>query len=422
MELQEFDWSDIIWKTNKKRWINSLHAMCSYLAMFPPSLPNYLIKQFSQPGEVVFDPFSGRGTAPLEACLNGRIGIGNDLSPLARILTGAKVNVPQLQNVTRRINQLEDNYTYTDVLNVEPNIKMLYDEEVTLPQLVYLKNNLKIKNKVDQFIMGSLLGIMHGKIRKDGTSMYLSISMPNTFSMSPNYIRNYIEKNNINKIKNDVFEALRYKVNLLYKEKSNNYVKGKAYGFDAMKINYNRRIFKENYIDLIITSPPYLQVINYGTYNWIRLWMLNNIYDSEEINEKLKSNKVYTINRELKLKDELRLKEYLEFMKEVILGWERILKEDGMAFVIIGDVSNYNNKYIKLAEEVWKYAKNYTSLKLIDIIEDKIDTKTKVTKIWGNKKRGEATKIDRILILSKGNGRMPNYTTNIRDHFSYFYK
>ena len=31
---------------------------------------------------------------------------------------------------------------------------------------------------------------------------------------------------------------------------------------------------KARKVDLIVTSPPYLQVVNYGTANWIRLWLM----------------------------------------------------------------------------------------------------------------------------------------------------
>lgn len=413
----DFDWSDTVWKSNRRKWIHSMHSMCSYLAMFPPTLPNYFVKQFSQEGEIIFDPFSGRGTTPLEACLNNRIGIGNDLNPLAEILTGAKTNIPNLDSIFKRIEFLKENYAFEDISETEPYIRMLYNEQVTLPQLLYLKRNLNMENKTDKFIMGVLLGIMHGKQRKDGTSMYLSISMPNTFSMSPNYIKNYIQEHNLKPPCQDAFDCLHNRMKRLFNSSLDKYRQGKSYGRDAVQISYDKDIFNERSIDLIITSPPYLKVINYGTYNWIRLWMLSK--SSKNVDEKLRENKVYNLNKDLKLKDNLIFNLYLEFMKDVIIGWERILKDDGMAFVVIGDVSNYNDKYIKLGEEVWNYVRDKTSLNLVHIIEDSIENKTKVTRIWGSNKRGNATKTDRILVLAKGNIRRPNFIKDISNNFNY---
>src|SRR5258707_8914409 len=65
--------------------------MCSYLASFPAALAHAFIGRYSRRGDVVLDPFSGRGTTALQACAEGRIGVGNDLNPLAHLLTAAKV-------------------------------------------------------------------------------------------------------------------------------------------------------------------------------------------------------------------------------------------------------------------------------------------------------------------------------------------
>ena len=78
------------WKAQPRLWGHSLHPMCSYLASFPAALSHAFIARYSRPGDVVLDPFSGRGTTPLQACAEGRVGVGNDLNPFADLLTGAK--------------------------------------------------------------------------------------------------------------------------------------------------------------------------------------------------------------------------------------------------------------------------------------------------------------------------------------------
>lgn len=411
MILEQQIWYSPVWKLKNRRWGNSFHSMCSYLAMFPPALPHYFIKQFTQPGDVVFDPFSGRGTTPLEACLNGRIGIGNDLNPLAQVLTSAKTHVPSYNEVIKRINNLENNYVKAEINNVDPNIRMLYDEKVTLPMLVYLKNNLNMNNVIDKFIMAMLLGIMHGKWRKDGTSLYLSIDMPNTFSMSPNYVKKFIKEHNLKKLQQNVFELLRNRAVTVYKSKVLP-VRGKSYKKDASRI-CNSNIMSEESVDLIITSPPYLKLINYGKYNWIRLWMLDK--DSREVDEQLKIKNAYAMSDNIKLSDDLKKEEYLEFMSDTIISWERILKKDSLAVIVIGDISNHRGEYLKLAEEVWEYTKHKgTKLNCEAIIEDEIKGNSKVTKIWGAQRKGQATKVDRILVLSKGKGKNPNFK-NKRD-------
>lgn len=85
-----------------RNWGHPWHSMCSYQGKLKPSIAHFLVKEFSRPGEVVLDPFSGAGTIPLEACLQGRVGWGNDISPLASVLTSAKVNRPD----PRRVHEL----------------------------------------------------------------------------------------------------------------------------------------------------------------------------------------------------------------------------------------------------------------------------------------------------------------------------
>src|SRR5205809_6525541 len=79
------------WKAQQRLWGHAFHPMCSYVAMFPASLAHAFIARYSRPGDVVLDPFSGRGTVPLQACAEGRVGVGNDLSPFADLLTASKV-------------------------------------------------------------------------------------------------------------------------------------------------------------------------------------------------------------------------------------------------------------------------------------------------------------------------------------------
>ena len=78
---------------------HSLHEI-SYRACFKPALAAYFIEQFSKPGEVVFDPFMGRGTTPLEAALRGRIAAGADGNPLGEMLASPRLDPPSIDAIT----------------------------------------------------------------------------------------------------------------------------------------------------------------------------------------------------------------------------------------------------------------------------------------------------------------------------------
>ena len=80
-----------IWQENNRRWAAPQHYTCNHMAMFPPALPHYFIRRFTEPGDIVLDPFSGRGTTAVEAIAQNRVGIGNDLNDLAFVLTKGKL-------------------------------------------------------------------------------------------------------------------------------------------------------------------------------------------------------------------------------------------------------------------------------------------------------------------------------------------
>ena len=59
------------------------HNFHAFAAKFPPQLPRVFIEGLTSPGEIVLDPMMGSGTALLEAYLLDRRAIGCDLDPLA---------------------------------------------------------------------------------------------------------------------------------------------------------------------------------------------------------------------------------------------------------------------------------------------------------------------------------------------------
>ena len=173
--LEKSDIQPSIWQNNNRRWAASQHYSCSYMAMFPPSLPHYFIRRFTKPGDIILDPFSGRGTTVLEAIAQNRIGIGNDLNDLAYVLSKGKVANPNLDDVLTRLDELEEGFDTTDWLRFSgmPNkIRMIYHPE-TQKHLMYLKNELDWKgDDIDAFLTMVLMGAMHGQ-----SSGFLSLSL-----------------------------------------------------------------------------------------------------------------------------------------------------------------------------------------------------------------------------------------------------
>jgi adenine-specific DNA methylase len=95
---------EALW-TSKQRQASSIHEV-SYRACFKPQLPAYFIERLTQTGDVVYDPFSGRGTTAIEAALHGRRVIANDINPLSALLARPRLEVPELGAIEARLAEI----------------------------------------------------------------------------------------------------------------------------------------------------------------------------------------------------------------------------------------------------------------------------------------------------------------------------
>ncbi len=50
-------------------------------AAYPVALPAWFIRAFSDPGDIIFDPFLGSGTTLIAASQEGRVARGCEISP-----------------------------------------------------------------------------------------------------------------------------------------------------------------------------------------------------------------------------------------------------------------------------------------------------------------------------------------------------
>ncbi|NBB78545.1 MAG: site-specific DNA-methyltransferase, partial [Verrucomicrobia bacterium] len=91
--------------TSRQRQASRLHEV-SYRACFKPQLPRFFIERLTAPGDVVYDPFMGRGTTPLEAALLGRIPYGNDTNPLSRALVAPRLAPPSMRSIEERLRSI----------------------------------------------------------------------------------------------------------------------------------------------------------------------------------------------------------------------------------------------------------------------------------------------------------------------------
>lgn len=388
-----------LWHAVSPRWGHSAHAMCSYQGMFPAKLVHYFVERYSRPGDLIIDPFSGRGTTVLQARVEGRRTVGNDLNPLGYVLSRAKANPPEWTRILEFIGELERGYHRSsgNDLDVPDEIQMLFHPR-TLAQIAYLRARLLSVpttkwSSEEAMVAACVAGILHGAIRKDGTSAYLSISMPNTFSMAPAYVKKFIADNELVPPDQDVFARLREKVARQYLDSMDG-SSGSVHNRDAVAFLKRKQLSER--VDLLITSPPYLRVVNYGTSNWIRLWWLgldgvarNGGAGRKALDAELDHGHLYG--------------PYRDFILRVLVGVRQVLARTGVAVLVIGDVATPDRPSIALAEQIWREIGDKTGLRLLEFIEDDLPAGNKVSRIWGDT-RGQATDRDCVLVLARDDG------------------
>lgn len=377
------------WANAPNKWGHSYHAMSSYLGSFPPALARSIIVMLSDTGDVVLDPFCGRGTTLVESRLLGRLPLASDLNPIAVALTQAKNVTVNLIGVKARISELQHEYDpvlyYPEAQIQEEDIKLIYNP-ATLAQLCYLRKRLYNSSLyIDKFLIGAALGIMHGIERQDGTSSYASISMPNTFSMSPAYVKRYVEKNVLNRIHRNVFDLLIEKTERLFRYPP-------AQGNEGVVVRADSRCIADDpsfapylgRVQLILCSPPYLDIVNYAKQNWIRSWFVS----PKERRVKLSD-----------LDDNLQIGNWTEFIEKSIKQMDAFLAPKGVIALVIGDVAKSGSRRIPLAREVIQRVVYNNKYSYVGYMADEIRKEKKTTKIW-NETRGCATDVDRLIFLS----------------------
>lgn len=361
---------------------HKMHSISSYIGNFPYSIANFIINKYSNPNDIVLDTFVGRGTTLLECRLNNRKGYGLDLNPLAYVISKSKCKSFIKSDVISRIDLWKKKFDKAIIKNDWDKKLEIYYSKHNLKQLTFIRSVYGTKWKelddIDNFILAITLGIMHGPFNKDGSSTYLSLSMSNHTSMSFNYIKKYAIKKQLVKPLDDVFKKIKDRVNKVL-DKSEFILNESIIRFgNALETS---KIFSDIKPDLIFTSPPYLNLINYSKNNWIKLWLLGIDF---------KNNK---------LDDYHKYDAYKEFIKSYLVNLKPLLKENTNLVLVIGDAKI--NKQIYSFIDLWNEIKSEIKyLTLVDYFESYINQNKKATNSLGNRK-GKSTNVDKIYVFKR---------------------
>jgi hypothetical protein len=242
--------------------------------MFPETFAKKWIDRLTVPGDVVLDPFSGRGTTALTAVLAGRRSIATDVNDVAYCLTKAKTQAPALRQIQNRVGYLRRSFNAKEwsrrTTRMEEFFRVAYSE-TTLAQLLFFRERLRWKeSRVDCMIAALVLGSLHGESQR--STRYLSNQMPRTISTKPRYSVKFWQRHGLVAPERDVFDTICAQARYRY-ESPLPVGKSTVFHADMRKLPWFTSSLDDP-ITCVITSPPYLDVTNFEEDQWLRLWFL----------------------------------------------------------------------------------------------------------------------------------------------------
>lgn len=250
-----------------RHWGHNRHSLCSYPSKLTPSIPYHLVEIFTEKGETVLDPMAGVGTIPFEASLNGRKGIGVDLSPLAYTVTRAKLrsyDPMEVRFALRDLKQfIQEHRSSYEVGGVEEEIQEFFHDK-TLQEILAAQEFFEGKEDDRHYLLkAGVSHILHGN-----RPYALSRRSHNVIPIPPKGDFEY--KPLIDSLSDKVERTLKYNL-------PPEFVDGEAYQADVFDVNQ-----VVDSVDAIITSPPFLKTTEFLRQNRVRLWFNGWNYEKQE--------------------------------------------------------------------------------------------------------------------------------------------
>ncbi len=300
------------WTSGQRRGHN-LHEI-SYRACFKPQLPEFFIERLTKPGDTVYDPFAGRGTTLVQAALMGNRPVGNDINPLSEMLVRPRLESVSLHAVANRLKSIgEANDTDSD-----HDLSVFYHPE-TLSRIHALRAWLLQRaatgelDGVDRWIRMVALNRLTGH----SPGFFSVYTLPPNQATSISAQRKINEKRDQTPPKRDVDAIILKKSRGLIADGSPPahppalFMTGPAHRTPDLE---------DGSVDLVVTSPPFLDIVDYEGDNWLRCWFAG--IDPGTVK----------IDRHRDVAD------WEAFVRRVFVELARVVRPDGMVAFEVGEV------------------------------------------------------------------------------------
>ncbi|GAB4355060.1 MAG: DNA methyltransferase [Gammaproteobacteria bacterium] len=251
-----------------------LNGICPYFTMFPLDFPLDILKRRAKAGDLVLDPFCGRGTTNFAARLVGMHSLGVDSSPVAAAITASKLvtsTVDEILNEARRILAEQEPRHMPDgefwewayhptVLDALCRFREAFLEECTTNARIALR--------------GIVLGALHGPRQKTFQS-YFSNQCPRTYAPKPAYAIRFWKARGLAPEPIDVLAVIDRRARRYYGKPIG--MSGIARLADSREADSLQPATPGTRFSWVITSPPYYGMRTYIPDQWLRNWFVGGL-------------------------------------------------------------------------------------------------------------------------------------------------
>jgi hypothetical protein len=366
--------------TSRQRQANSIHEI-SYRACFKPQLPAYFIERLTGEGDVVYDPFGGRGTTAVEAALHGRNVISNDVNPLSAILSRPRLELPSISDIDARLRSLKFAVRPPSGLDLSMFFHPDTEYEILgLREYLYRRLHAGKEDAADRWIR------MVATNRLTGHSPgFFSV-----YTLPPNQAVMPEDQMRINARLKQEPEYRDIRALILKKSMQ---LQGRLSAADRWRLRTaaeGARFLEHDAamvpavapdsVHLTVTSPPFLDIVQYTRDNWLRCWF--NGLDANAIDARI------TMSRTVK--------EWEVEMSLVFRELYRVTRPGGWVAFEVGEVRRGSVKLEEVVAPLGIAAGFECTAILINA-----QSFTKTANIWGVANNRLGTNSNRIVLFRK---------------------
>ena len=239
--------------------------------MFPLDFPLNILKRRARAGDVVLDPFCGRGTTNFAARLVGLRSLGVDSSPVAAAVTASKLATATVDDI---LAEAQGILTERDACHIPVSEFWQWAYHPTvLDALCRFREAFLGHCTTDARIAlrGIVLGALHGPKQKTFPS-YFSNQCPRTYAPKPAYATRFWQGRGLVPDPIDVLAVIERRAKRYYGTPSD--IKGAVRLADSRKAEALQPDTPEARFGWVITSPPYYGMRTYIPDQWLRNWFV----------------------------------------------------------------------------------------------------------------------------------------------------